>query len=345
MNFLKLILSPFSIIYWAVTSLRNSFFEMGILKEYNSNIPTISIGNLSMGGTGKTPHVGYIVDLHPTKNVAIISRGYGRKGSLLLEGNTNKHRAIDIGDEPMELLMKFEGANFKMITDGNRKRALRYLENHQKQTELVLLDDAFQHRYVKRNFNILLSDYNKIFYKDYIAPLGTLRESRKGVKRADVIVITKCQATINIQEKFDIKRRISRYTDAPVYFSKIKYKGFANSNSSTINLNKFYLVVSGIANPTSIYNYLSKQNIKFEALSFSDHHNFSSKDIDSIIRKSNDFDGIITTEKDWMRLKETKLQSLITIEIYRLEIGITFIEEEDTKEFNQLITETLNLSK
>lgn len=345
MNFLKIILSPFTVIYWAITSIRNTCFNIGLLKQYTSSIPLISIGNLSMGGTGKTPHVAYVLDLLSNYNTAVISRGYGREGSELIEGNILTHNARDLGDEPMELLSKFESPTFKMIVDGNRKRALRYLEDHKSKTTIVLLDDGFQHRYANRNLNIILSDYNKPFYTDFIVPLGTLRESRIGAKRADVIIITKCKTTLSFEEKKTIKARISKYSKAVVYFSEISYKDFKNTHLQKIDFNKNYLLITGIANPKPIYEYLSKQNINFEAVSFSDHHNFSNKDIEYIKTKSNDFDGIITTEKDWMRLKETKLQSLIKIEIFRLEIGITFIDKEDAKHFNHIIKKTLNISK
>ena len=342
MNRIKFLLSPFSFIYWIVTSVRNTFFELGILKQYESKIPLISVGNLSLGGTGKTPHVAYISALLSDKKIAVISRGYGRKKSNLIVGDTRLHTSADIGDEPMELLSKFEGENFKMLIEGNRKKALQYIEEEFPNTKLVVLDDGFQHRYVKRNLNLLLTDFNNLFYKDFIVPVGNLRESRNGAKRADAIIVTKCSSSISLEAREQIKKQLARYINASVYFSKITYKGFKNEHGHKINTNKSYLVVTGIAKPSPIFNYLKKQNINFESLIFSDHHNFSSKDLQKIVLKSKKSNGIITTEKDWMRLKETKLKRLNTIEVYRLEIGITFVGEGETNRFEKHITETLN---
>ena len=337
MNFFKVILSPFSVLYWAITSLRNLLFKLGLLPQYKSTKTVICVGNLSMGGTGKTPHVAYIIDLLSANNTAVVSRGYGRKGTELIDGDLTIHSAIQMGDEPMELLSTFKGPRFKMIVDGNRTKALKYIETKYPETDYVFLDDGFQHRYVKRDLNILLTDYAKLFYKDFIVPLGTLRESRSGVKRADAIVVTKCNESISSKEITNIKNRISKYTNAPVYFSKIENKGFINNNAKRLDKNKSYLVITGIAKPDILHQYLSKQNINFEAETFSDHHNFSSKEIEKLIEKSKLFEGIITTEKDWMRLKETKLQSKISTEIFRINIGISFINQEETKQFRQQI--------
>jgi len=325
-----------------VTSVRNACFEFGILKQYASKTPLISVGNLSMGGTGKTPHVAYISDLLSDKKIAVISRGYGRKNTNLILGNTRIHSTADIGDEPMELLTKFEGENFKMLVEADRKKALQYIEEKFPDTTLVILDDGFQHRYVKRTLNLLLTEYSKLFYNDYIVPVGTLRESRVGAKRADVIVVTKCNPSISFQEKKSIKMELAKYTNAIVYFSKIEYKGFMNEQGYLLDPSKTYLVITGIAKPDPIFKYLAEQNISFKSLTFSDHHNFSSKDVEKIVLKSKAFSGIITTEKDWMRLKETKLKKLSSLELYRLEIGITIVGEAEALEFEKHITETLN---
>jgi tetraacyldisaccharide 4'-kinase len=341
MNRIKFFLSPFSFVYGMVTSVRNTCFDLGILKQYASKVPLISVGNLSMGGTGKTPHVAYISAVLSGKKIAVISRGYGRTNTNLILGDTSIHSTADIGDEPMELLKKFEGENFKMLVEADRKKALQYIEQKFPNTKLVILDDGFQHRYVKRTLNLLLTDYSKLFYNDYIVPVGTLRESRAGAKRADVIVVTKCNPSISFQEKNNIKMHLAKYTDAMVYFSKIEYKGFKNEHGYLLDPSKTYLVITGIAKPDPIFKHLSEQSISFESLTFSDHHNFSSTDLNKIVLKSKAFSGIITTEKDWMRLKETKLKELSSLEIYRLEIGITIVGETEALEFEKLIIETL----
>ena len=339
MNFIKIILSPFASIYGAITSARNLLFNCGILKSYHSKITVISVGNLSLGGTGKTPHVAHILDLVKMKNRAVISRGYKRKTKGMIEGDTKIHSAKDLGDEPLELLTKFEGPNFKMIVEAERRKALQYLENHSDKSDIIILDDAFQHRYAHRDLNILLSDYSNPFYADFIVPMGRLRESRKGAQRADIIIVTKCPKEISKKEQEEIRKKIENYSKASVYFSQISYKGLIDKDNSIVPLdsNKKYLLITGIANPTPIYEYLAENKIHFAAKKYSDHHNFSRKDIQDIVKKSENCDGIITTEKDWMRLQETEVSKLISIEMYRLIIGINFVNSEQDKNFQKQI--------
>ena len=149
MILLKIILSPLSLIYWIFSLFRNELFKWGLLQKYKSRIPVISVGNLCVGGSGKTPHVAMILEHLTDYNKAVISRGYGRKNKVLIEANSEIHNTKDTGDEPMELLHKFEGSSFIMIIDSNRKNALRYLEMHKDKTNIVVLDDGFQHQYVK----------------------------------------------------------------------------------------------------------------------------------------------------------------------------------------------------
>ena len=341
MNILKVLFSPLSIIYWMITSTRNKAFDLGLLKQYKSKTPVISIGNLSMGGTGKTPHVSYITSLLSNYKVAIISRGYGRKRRDLLIADSKIHSTIDIGDEPMELLTKFEGDNFTMVVDGDRAKAIKRIEKEHDETQVVILDDGFQHRYLQRNLNLLLTDYNQLFYNDFIIPFGTLREARKGVKRADAIIVTKCRSLMDSKESSKIRTQLSKYSNSPVYFTKISYEGFKNEKNKTINHNDSYLVVTGIAKPAPIYEYLREQSITFDSITFGDHHNFRTKEIKQIAEKSNPYMGIITTEKDWMRLKETKLQELCSVKIFRLQIGIRFLEDKDKIAFEKQINQLL----
>ena len=185
----KIIISPLALIYWLLSTSRNLLFKWGLLRQYKSRIPVISVGNLCMGGSGKTPHVALILEHLTDYNKAVISRGYGRKNKVLIEANSEINSTKDTGDEPMELLQKFEGSSFKIIIDGNRKNALRHLEMHKEKTDIVVLDDGFQHQYVKRDLNILLTDFSNPFYKDLVLPLGKLREHRKGGKNSELITL------------------------------------------------------------------------------------------------------------------------------------------------------------
>ena len=344
MNLIKILLQIISMPYRLITNLRNWFFNIGILKAYNSSITVISIGNLNMGGTGKTPHVAYLIEQFQDKNTAIISRGYKRKSSGLIEGCYHTHTASEIGDEPMELLRLFHGSKFKMIVISSRKKGLKYIENHQSKTDLIILDDGYQHRYAHRDLNILLTDYNKPFFDDAIIPLGTLREKKQNAKRADIILVTKCPSNIPKKIQNDFSRQISNYSTAKTFFTKIEYLGLINSNDKLekIDNTKKYLLITGIANPQTIYEYLAKNKIHFEAKKYSDHHSFSKKEIQYIIKKSINYDAIITTEKDWMRLKETKLSEAISIEILRLSIGIKFVDSEQDNTFNNIIKSLIN---
>jgi len=299
-----------------------------------------------MGGTGKTPHVAFVLENIQTANTAVISRGYRRKSKQLIEGDKALHTSKDLGDEPMELLEKFEGNHFKMIVEGNRAKALKYLEQHDNHTDLVVLDDGFQHQYAQRDLNILLTEYNKPFYSDFVVPMGTLREQRNGAQRADIIIVTKCPEEVSLSNQKKIKNKITSYSSAKVLFSKIKYQGFLNQVDEKINLNlkKPYLLVTGIANPKLVYEYLKEVNILFETMKFSDHHNFSPKELKQIAEKSKKFEGIITTEKDWMRLREDTDLTTNSTPIFRLKIGVEFINTKQTEEFNNQINALTRLT-
>lgn len=344
MILLKIITSPLALIYWLLSTSRNVLFKWGLLQQYKSHIPVVSVGNLCMGGSGKTPHVVLILEYLTDYKKAVISRGYGRKNKGLIEANSIIHSTKDIGDEPMELLHKFEDTSFKMIIDGNRKNALKYLEMHKEKTDLVVLDDGFQHQYVKRDLNILLTDFSNPFYKDFVIPLGTLREQRKGAKRADIIIVTKCPKDLSPALESKIKKRISFYSSATICFTKITYEGLINHHNKITSLDskKKYLLVTSIANPSSIYEYLDDNNIQFTARKFRDHHNFTKTQIQEIITTSAEHEAVITTEKDWMRLKETELVNAVSIDILRLRMKTKFIHSKENITFKDQVTSLIN---
>ncbi len=334
------ILSLIGLIYSVVMSIRNGLFEFGVLKQHKSTIPIISIGNLSMGGTGKTPHIAFIIrNLKHNKKV-VLSRGYGRKRKDLIDGDSKKHSCKDIGDEPLELLEKFDSENFKIIVNANRKDALNYLEKIEYKTDIILLDDGYQHRYVKRDLNILLTDINKPFYLDSVFPSGSLRERKKGANRADLIIVTKCIPNLSLQEQNIIRNKIKTYSKAPIYFSFIKYLGFKNTQNKFIELTTQgkYLLITGIAFPSYIKDYLSSKQFDYKHMSYDDHHDFSDKEIKEIAKKSCKFDGIITTEKDWMRLRDKNIHSETNSVFYRLEIEVKLLhsEKQFMKHLNQI---------
>ena len=328
MIILRYLLFPFAVLYGAITSIRNFFFDIGILKSYAFTVPVIAVGNLSVGGTGKTPHIEYLIRLLSSKyKVATLSRGYKRKseGFILADATSN---AEILGDEPFQIHQKFP--NIKVAVDANRKNGIEQLLKFQDKPEVILLDDAFQHRKVKAGFYILLSAYDDLFCDDFMLPTGNLRESRNGAKRANVIIITKCPRDLSEIAQDKIKDKIG--LDIPVFFSCIEYDTeIYNEKESQLienvsNVDK--LLLAGIAKPKPFFAYLQgKNDVKLE---YPDHHDFTENDIKEITNKSKNR-LIITTEKDYVRLK-TKLSN---DKLYYLPIQSKFISNSDN--FDQTI--------
>ena len=328
MIILRYLLFPFAVLYGAITSIRNFFFDIGILKSNAFTVPVIAVGNLSVGGTGKTPHIEYLIRLLSSKyKVATLSRGYKRKseGFILADATSN---AEILGDEPFQIHQKFP--NIKVAVDANRKNGIEQLLKFQDKPEVILLDDAFQHRKVKAGFYILLSAYDDLFCDDFMLPTGNLRESRNGAKRANVIIITKCPRDLSEIAQDKIKDKIG--LDIPVFFSCIEYDTeIYNEKESQLienvsNVDK--LLLAGIAKPKPFFAYLQgKNDMKLE---YPDHHDFTENDIKEITNKSKNR-LIITTEKDYVRLK-TKLSK---DKLYYLPIQSKFISNSDN--FDQTI--------
>ena len=301
MDTLRKLLLPFVPIYFAVTWLRNLFYDWGILASKSFNIPIICVGNLSVGGTGKTPMIEHVVRL--LKNdykIATLSRGYGRqsKGFILADNTVD---AKVLGDEPFQFYSKF-GNEVTITVDENRVRGIKTLLKKQPATALILLDDAFQHRKVKPGFNILLTTYSSPFFNDILLPTGDLREPRHGYKRANIIVVTKCPEQLSKVEKERYVEKIKPLPHQTVMFSSINYANEVLSegheNKRLEDLGEFTLV-TGIANANPLVAHLKHKNLNFEHLHFKDHHQFKHKDINLLKDKA----LILTTEKDYVRLK------------------------------------------
>jgi tetraacyldisaccharide 4'-kinase len=332
MKFVRYLLFPFAILYDLITSIRNFFFNTGIFKETSFHMPVIVVGNLSVGGTGKTPQIEYLIRLlKDIYKVSVLSRGYKRKTKGFVLVN-KKHTAYDVGDEPLQYFKKFP--NIKVAVDANRVEGIHDLIK-QKSPEIVLLDDAFQHRKVKGSLYILLTKYDDLFTDDFLLPTGNLRESRAGAKRADIIVVTKCPFDLKEVDKENIKGKLQQYKKA-VYFTTISYSDkIAGSQEFSLNELKQFevLLITGIANPNPLLEFLISKEIKFTHLKFADHHHFSMKEIEVINQKflaiNADNKLMLTTEKDYTRLSN-RLK-----ELSFLEIETTFLE--DNKQFNNTI--------
>jgi len=307
MNFLRKIAYPFSILYGIITSIRNFLYDINVLKSTKFKTPTLVVGNLSVGGTGKTPQIEYLIRL--LKNdykIAVLSRGYKRKSTGFIIADA-KASAELIGDEPYQYYKKFK--NIIVCVDANRTNAIQQLEKLENPPDVILLDDAYQHRKVVGGFNILLTDYNNLYVKDYMLPTGNLREHKSGAKRAQLIVVTKCPKNLSKDAQLKIIKKINPAKNQRVFFTAIDY----NSNlkgASEIDLNELQyfevLLVTGIANPVPLTIYLKENNINFKHLEYPDHYNFKSQDIYKINKEISNFKSnkklVLTTEKDYVRI-------------------------------------------
>jgi tetraacyldisaccharide 4'-kinase len=341
MNLLRKILFPFAILYGVITSIRNFLFEKGIFKSYAFDLPIIAVGNLSVGGTGKTPQIEYLIRLLSDKyKVATLSRGYKRqsKGFILADETTN---ASILGDEPFQFYKKF--STIQVAVDADRKNGIEQLLSQKIKPEVILLDDAFQHRKVKAGFYILLTSYGDLYSDDFILPTGNLRESRTGAKRANVIIVTKCPFNLSPEKQSDIRSKLKLSANQELYFTFIAYDNFIYGENRKINVNEIRsaskLVVAGIAKPEPFFGYL--QNTNDVCLSFPDHHNFTDKDILEIKNLAQN-NIIITTEKDYVRLKG----SLPTEQLFYLPIQSSFLsgQENSGEYFDKTITNYVGTS-
>ena len=301
MKLLRKILWPLNVLYFLVVWCRNRCYDFGILKSKSHDLPLICVGNLSVGGTGKTPMVEYLVQLfEPKFRVAILSRGYGRqsRGFQLADANST---AKTIGDEPFQMAQKFP--NITVAVDANRQRGIEMLQTLNTPPELILLDDAFQHRSVTPKFSMVLTPYSDLYCDDLVLPAGNLREPRSGAKRAQMVVVTKCPDNLHPTEKQQIIERLDINPNQHLFFSSVAYSDTIISKTKQrplvgLKTRKFTLV-TGIANANPLVNHLVKLGLKFEHLEFPDHHDFSKKELSVIASKS----MILTTEKDFSRLR------------------------------------------
>lgn len=344
MKKLRLVLFPFALIYGLITAFRNWLYDSGIFSSFSSPIPTIIVGNLSTGGTGKTPHVAHIAQLlQANYNVAILSRGYGRKTSGYILLNEH-HRADEVGDEPLLYRKRFH-ANVRVAVCEKRAIGIKRLLDQFPDLDVILLDDAFQHRAIKGGLTILLSDFNQPFFNDYVLPAGNLREFSTGKKRANICIYTKCPPELHIDQQ---KKYVSKFDPTKnVYFSRISYHQFIEikNNNGFTDISRIILV-TGIANPQPVFDYLSK-SFEVHSVSFADHHDFSRAEITKIHEIFGNFtDGktaIVTTEKDAMRLTSSEtLEQMRNYPWYYLPISVQI---EDSEQFNNEIIDYVDSNK
>jgi tetraacyldisaccharide 4'-kinase len=345
---LNLLLRPFALMYGCVVALRNKLYDIGTLKQYQPTQPTLVVGNLSVGGTGKSPMVEYLIELliNNNKQVTTISRGYGRisKGFKQVELNS---LASQVGDEPLQFKQKFKQA-CTVIVDEKRTNALQLLAPASAINTVYVLDDAYQHRAVKGSLNILLTTYTNLYCDDYMLPAGNLREFTNGSNRANVIIVTKCPATIDIDTKNTIKHRLNIAPHQNLFFSTIHYDACINIvNNTLVNLTKTSPVISfaGIANDAPFVNYLQQTCTLLKHVSYKDHHSFSTNDIETLqelIDKHTHLNPVIvTTHKDAMRLLNMYTHFITKNDLVYLPTKMYFSTIEQ-QQFNNLIITHVN---
>lgn len=300
MNVLRWGLFPFAYLYDGVTRLRNFCFDKGWLEERSFALPTIVVGNLAVGGTGKTPHVEYLLRLLQGQyRCATLSRGYGRrtKGYAVVE---EKSSAEAVGDEPLQIKQKYP--NVRVVVDEDRCHGMEELM--QTEAEVVLLDDAFQHRYLRGGLRILLTDYAHRYSRDYLLPMGRLREARKGAERADLIVVTKCPPHLTQQEQEAIAAEVRSRAGQEVFFTHTVYAEPCSlfPDAPPYAPSSAVLLLTGIARPAPLLRYYEEKG-QAHLLSFPDHHRFTQRDIAKIEKEVLRFPQTLTTEKDATRLR------------------------------------------
>jgi tetraacyldisaccharide 4'-kinase len=336
----RILLFPFALLYGAVVVLRNLMYDKSILKSGTFNIPIIGVGNLSVGGTGKSPMVEYLAGLLKEQyNVATLSRGYKRrtKGYLLASGSTT---ALEIGDEPMQFYLKHP--EISVAVGESRTEAIPQLLYDRPSTEVIILDDAFQHRAIRAGLNILLTDCQNLYVDDFFLPTGDLRDQPGSAARADILVVTKCRPDLNEAEANRIRRALKPLANQEVFFTTIRYGQpyhIVNRENRPLHKNLEVLLVCGIANPEPLKNFLLEETNTYDACYYGDHHIFTIDDLREIRTRFEAMDApekmIITTEKDAVRLLKFG-DELKDMPFYVLPIGVSFLFAQ-ARRFNDLI--------
>ncbi len=334
--FLPTLLLPLSVLYALVVYIRNWLYDYGFKSVYISPITTINIGNLAVGGTGKTPHVEYLIRLFRDKyQLATLSRGYGRSTTGFMAAN-DLSTANSIGDEPFQVFQKYK---IPVLVSEKRVIGLQRIKQLLPQTNLILLDDAFQHRAIQPTVNILVTDYNRLFYNDLVLPSGRLREWRTGAKRATCVIVSKCPSTLSENEQVQICTQIKQYTkpETPIFFSTIRYATPISyfSYQTDFDVTKPVCLLSGIAQP-QLFEQAAKSEFKIENhLIFKDHHVFTKQDLETVKSKI-----VLTTEKDF-----TKIRPLVhaTSQFYYWPIEVEFLKNKNVG-FDEWIADMVKTS-
>ena len=341
MNIFRFLLFPLAIVYMLFTSLRNVFFSWGIFKEHTYDVPVLGIGNLSTGGTGKSVAINYFIDQYNSKfAVNVLSRGYGRISKGFQLGSSTS-TANQIGDEPLMFLKQH--TDIRVGVCNSRRKGMEKLLDlpWSNKSPVYLWDDCYQHRWVKPSCMLLLTTFDQPFTRDYLLPVGNLRELSEGMTRADAIIVTKCPKDISESQKKAFKERLQLRSHQSLFFSKIRYADYIVNSERRMSLGILekisFVLVTGIADPTQLLDFLNGRFLEFEHIKFSDHHIFSDKDIEKIKVKSNGR-MVLTTQKDYVRLSPKFNSDLLFCLPIEMEI-----EDEKQEDLNALVASKLGI--
>lgn len=336
------LLAPAAFLFHGITAARNFLFDRGLLKSQKSPIPTLVVGNLSVGGTGKTPWVEFLVrQLRDEVKLATLSRGYGRKTTGFLQVLPNS-AAAEVGDEPLQLYTNFKGA-VPVFVGEDRVGATQKIKQLLPNLQLLILDDAFQHRKLNPDFRIVLTPFDSLFSKDYLLPMGRLRESRAGAKRADIVVVTKCPSELSLEEKNRLKQSISPYLNAGalLLYSSTSYgepyqvAGPVRTSFTSV------IALAGLADNGPFFSYCKQQFSLVDTFSFSDHHAYNPEDAEKIVEVLGQEKGqnavLLTTEKDAVKLKSLAATEMWSkIPIFALPIQVALDPSQETQLLQRL---------
>lgn len=340
-------LLPLAWVYATGVWIRNKLFDCGLLAVEEFSVPVISVGNLTVGGTGKTPHIEYLIELlAPYYSIAVLSRGYRRKskGFVCADAGTT---ADEIGDEPYQLHSKYPDVT--VAVDANRRRGISLLLGRDAKPDVILLDDAHQHRYVRPALSIVLCDYNRPVYKDCLLPAGRLREPLGGIRRADLVVLTKCPHRLDEEEYAEEAKRL-KFNDRNIFASELQYKALKRFGSaqclplSHFDADTCIILLTGIANPKPMTEYIRKRFHNLSLYAYPDHHSFTENEISELATDVASSTGkaiIITTEKDAARLSNHTLPDVIQKNMYVLPLNIVMQQRKGEKSFDETVLEAV----
>jgi len=298
MRLLRILAFPIALLYGMVIYIRNALYDWGLFRSTEFQTKTVSVGNLSVGGTGKTPMIEWLITHIPTSyKLAVVTRGYGRKSSGPILAKP-EHASEEIGDEPKQLITRFPDLYLRV--DGDRTRAIQWLEQHVK-PDIILLDDAHQHRRIRPSLGVLLTTYDNLYTEDYFLPTGSLRDSRREARRAVCIVVTKCPPKMTLQQQEEVLRKLNPEKGQEVFFATLGYDEVlhgAKPKSIHELRDRPFTLVTGIAQPKPLASFLRSEGLEFKHLKYADHHQFSEKEVEKFKKIAE----LLLTEKDYARV-------------------------------------------